>query len=257
MSAGGTPEREVGATDRVIAVTGGARGIGAAVCQHALSAGWRVVVLDLDEGAAWWRDPIWSDRPPVLHLSCDVRDPLRCEAAVRDIAANAGRLDALVCSAGINRRASIVETTEEDWRAVLDVNVSGAWRIAKAAHGLLAASRGAVVMLGSTFSQRLLRGFGAYSVSKAAIAHLARVLAMEWADAGIRVNTVAPTLVATELTDEFRSDPQRLEALLATIPLGRMAELHDVVSAVMFLLSDEASMITGQELFVDGGKCST
>jgi len=240
---------------RVLAVTGGARGIGAAICQQALEAGWRVVVLDLDEGLGWWQHHHRGSA--VEFVTCDVRSMQDCRAAVSTIEERMGRLDALVCNAGVNRRGPMLEVSEEDWDLVMDVNVTGARRIAVAAHPLLATSGGSIVMISSTFSQRLLPDFGPYAVSKAALSHLARVLAVEWAASGVRVNTVSPTLVATGLTDGFRADTERFSALMTTIPLGRMAEPKDVADAVLFLVHDTAAMITGHELFVDGGKCAT
>ncbi len=154
----------------------------------------------------------------------------------------------------MNARHDFAGTSEAEWRDVLDVNLGGTIRMCRAALWLLrAAPAPAVVNLGSTAGAVAVAGSAAYGVSKAAIMHLTRILAFEWAPEGIRVNAVAPAIVPTAMTEDVRQSAEYMRTKLAAIPLGRMATPDEVAQAVAYLCAPAAAMTTGQTLFVDGG----
>jgi NAD(P)-dependent dehydrogenase (short-subunit alcohol dehydrogenase family) len=222
---------------RVAVVTGAARGIGACIAATLAERGATVAGADL--AATGHR--------------VDVRSAASCAALVAEVVDRYGRLDLLVNNAGVVRRGPAATMSEEDFMAVLDVNLTGTFRMCKAAYPALRAAGGAVVNLGSTNGHVAVRDSAGYCVSKAGVLHLTRVLALEWAADRIRVNAVGPTIVPTDMTSDVRGDPRYMAEKLASIPLGRMAEPVDVANAVAYLLSDAAAMVTGQTVFVDGG----
>lgn len=222
---------------KVAVVTGAARGIGACVAATLAGRGATVAGADL------------ADTP----FRVDVRDAGSCAALVSDVVDRYGRLDLLVNNAGVVRRGPAATMSEEDFATVLDVNLTGTFRMCQAAYPALRAARGAVVNLGSTNGHIAVRDSAGYCVSKAGVLHLTRVLALEWAADRIRVNAVGPTIVPTDMTADVRDDPRYMAEKMATIPLRRMAEPADVANAVAYLLSDAAAMVTGQTVFVDGG----
>jgi len=240
----------------VAVVTGAARGIGAAIARHLAGLGASLALADVEpmnpaEQAERLR-ALGAHQVTVHRV--DVRDISSCIALVASVAEEFGRLDILVNNAGVNARHDFAGTSESEWQEVLDVNLGGTIRMCRAALWLLrAAPAPAVVNLGSTAGAVAVAGSAAYGVSKAAIMHLTRILALEWAPEGIRVNAVAPTIVPTAMTEDVRQSAEYMRAKLAAIPLGRMATPDEVAQAVAYLCAPAAAMTTGQTLFVDGG----
>jgi 3-oxoacyl-[acyl-carrier protein] reductase len=244
-----------GLDGKVALVTGGANGIGLATVRLLAASGARVVVADLDEGAATTA----AEQVGGTAVRADVTSADDCAAMVATAVDTYGRLDVVACNAGLTTYPTpAVEIGEDDFDATFAVNVKGAWLTARAAiPALRAAGGGAIVVTGSVMGERTRPGFAAYAPSKAAANHLARSLAVEHAPDGIRVNAVAPVATDTAMLEKFlgTEDPaaarQRFES---SIPLGRLATPDDVASAICFLASDSASFLTGVVLPVDGGR---
>ncbi|MEU4271058.1 SDR family NAD(P)-dependent oxidoreductase [Streptomyces sp. NPDC026092] len=227
-------------------VTGGAQGIGAAVVRRLLGEGARIVVADVDEGAA---HKAFGDVSGVRVVRCDVGDADSVAAAVAYAGEEFGRLDVLVNNAFAPDRA---EDTDDEWREQFDVTLLGAVRCARAAMPLLAAAggRGAIVNIGSVNAEAYF-GNHAYSAAKAGLASFTRTLAGEAAPLGVRVNQVTPGTIATR---GWESRPEQLAALAERVyPLGRVGKPEDVAAAVAFLASGDAAWVTGTTLRVDGG----
>lgn len=227
---------------KVIAVTGGSRGIGLAVAELLSEHGATVVAGDLDATA---------DVPETIDL--DVRSRESCVSFAKSIEDRYGRLDALVNNAGVFRPAPSEHLTEDAWRTVLDTNLTGAFFCAQAVFPLLRKSqRSSIVNISSINGQAGWSGRANYASSKTGLTGLTRTLAVEWASHNVRVNAVAPGFVNTELLTK-RAKPHDTKALESRIPLGRIAEPVEIAKVVAFLISDDASYVTGQVLFVDGG----
>ena len=235
---------------RVAVVTGGAQGIGLAAARALHDAGATVVLLDRD-GEAAKAAVATLERAESAVL--DVSDAEAIEAVFGAIASRHGRIDILVNNAGVSIRKSSFDLSLADWNQVLAVNLTGCFLCARAAAAAMPSAGGAIV---NTASIMGLSGAGpypnpAYHATKGALVNLTRSQAVEWASRGIRVNAVAPTWTRTgfigELTDAVR------ERVRTVTPLGRMAEPEEVASAILFLASPAAAMVTGHVLAVDGG----
>lgn len=227
-------------TDRVVLVTGGAEGIGAAIAARFASGGARVVVAD--------RKPPVDVDPRIRYETADVAMADDVESLFERVGSEFGRIDVLVNNAGIWFRRPFREITVDEWDRVIAVNLRGVFLCTRAALPWLeAAGGGAIVNIGSQAGMTVTRGQGAhYHASKAAISHLTKVLAVEFGPLGIRVNCVAPGVTLP--------DPSMLpQQVLDQIPLGRGGVPDDLAGACVFLASRDASYITGQTLLVNGG----
>jgi NAD(P)-dependent dehydrogenase (short-subunit alcohol dehydrogenase family) len=242
---------------RVAVVTGGAKGIGWATVQALAKTGAIPVLLDRDEPALAAAGEGLS-RQGVEHFTqhVDITDEAAVDAAFKKVAARYGRVDVLVNNAGIAIRRPTVELSAADWQAVVDVNLTAVFLCCRAAaRSMIAAGGGAIVNVSSIMG---LSGGGlypnvSYQSTKGAIVNMTRALAVEWAGNGIRVNAVAPTWVRTELTEGLFGSPDLLNRVLGMTPMRRLAEPADIADAIVFLASDQARMITGHTLPVDGG----
>jgi NAD(P)-dependent dehydrogenase (short-subunit alcohol dehydrogenase family) len=246
-----------GGTAAVALVTGAANGIGLATAAALRRRGLRVVFADLDgpaAAAAAADDPAGGDA--TLAVQADVTDPDAVDRMVAAALEAFGRLDVLVNNAGVPSTADSAALDDDAWSAQLDVNLTGALRCARAAHPALVASPSAAVVNVSSIAGLVgIPRRAAYGAAKAGLSGLTRVLAVEWAPAGIRVNAVAPGYVHTAGFDDrvARHSPQAVADLEAEVPLGRLCRPEEVASVIGFLASDEASYLTGQTIVVDGG----
>lgn len=241
---------------RTALVTGAARGIGLASVQRFLEEGWKVALLDIDGGNLDATMGRLAKPDATLAIVADVSDPSQVKAAVQQVEARFGRLDALVNNAGIAIFKPLTETTFADWSRVLAVNLSGPFLCTQAAVPLLSERGGAVVNITSISGLRASTLRTAYGTSKAGLAQLTKQQAAELAQYGIRVNAVAPGPVDTAMAKAVHSPEIRADYHDA-VPLGRYGLETELAEAIVFLCSERASYITGQQLAVDGGFEST
>jgi NAD(P)-dependent dehydrogenase (short-subunit alcohol dehydrogenase family) len=234
----------------VVVVTGGASGIGLATARLAAMLGGRVVILDLERTISGPAKPL-AER--TVQIACDVSDSNQVQEAMHQIAESFGRIDALVNCAGIAIRKPVHEADEESWRRVLDVNLTGVFLTSKYALPHFPETGGAIVHISSVTGLVGVRSRGAYSASKGALIALAKNMAVDYASRSIRVNCVCPGYVETPLIGAILADAERAARLTAMHPLGRLGQPQDIAQAIVFLISDAASWITGQAIVVDGG----
>ena len=230
---------------RTALVTGGSRGIGRAVAEELARAGANVVV-GYRSGADEAEQLAAEIRGRAVQA--DVADP----ASARRLVEEAGDLDVLVNNAGLTRDGVLVRMSDEDWRTVIDTNLSGVFYTCRAAvRGMMKRRAGAIVNVSSIVGLHGNPGQTNYSASKAAIIGFTKALAKELGSRGVRANVVAPGYVSTQLTDVLPDDLKQM--MLANTALGRFGDPEDVARAVRFLASDDAAFVTGEVLLVDGG----
>ncbi len=229
-------------------VTGGTRGIGLAIARGLKESGATVVITDIvDRG-------IGED---FYFIPCDLRRPEEITGMVRTVADRYRRIDILVNNAAIGLRKPVVETAVEEWNEVLRINVTGTFFTCReVGKVMINQKRGRIINIGSNYGSIGVSAFSAYGVSKAAVIHLSRVLAVEWARDGIRVNTLSPSATRTERTKDRLDDPMFKAHYEHLFPVGRVLETEDLVGAAIFLASDASEMVTGHNLNVDGGYLS-
>lgn len=238
-----------------VVVTGAGLGLGAAIAHRAAADGWTVGVLDRDGDAAARTAEAIGPRGVALHA--DTTDETAFEAALDVLAQATGRPapDAIVGNAGIVRFGPLLEVRLEDWRATVDVNLTGTFVAARAvARRMVAAgSPGSIVTITSMNGVAPGPNAGAYGATKAGVARLTQQMALEWGPHGIRANAVAPGLIDAGMSEPIYADPEIRQRRSERVPLGRLGQSDDVAAVVLFLLSDAAGYVTGTELLVDGG----
>jgi 2-deoxy-D-gluconate 3-dehydrogenase len=174
---------------------------------------------------------------------------------VEKVAASFGSIDILINNAGVAAFGPTLELTEAEWDRVIDTNLKGSFLCAQAVgKKMVEQKKGAIISLASQFAFKAIPNFGVYSIAKAGIVMLTRILARELGGQGVRVNAIAPGLVKTELTRVEWEDPVLMKNRVAGIPLGRVAEPSDLAGLVLFLASDASSYISGQAIIIDGAE---
>ncbi|MBS0525293.1 MAG: glucose 1-dehydrogenase [Proteobacteria bacterium] len=240
---------------RLALVTGAGRGNGAAIARGLAAAGAEVIVTDIDKDASRTiADSIVAEGGKARGFMLDVTDEESCAKLARDVSLLVGPIRILVNNAGIFLRGNLVAADgRERWDQTMAVNVQGPFNVTMAFIDQLKLTKGTIVNIASINSYVAQAGSGAYPVSKGALAQFTRALAAELAADGVRVNALAPGIIATAMTEPTRADPKRLEAFLAHVPMKRVGEPEELAGPVVFLCSDAASYITGAILPVDGG----
>jgi NAD(P)-dependent dehydrogenase (short-subunit alcohol dehydrogenase family) len=251
------PSIRFGLAGRAYIVTGAAQGIGEACVRRLSAEGARVALWDLaDEPGRRLAAEVGAT---ALYCHCNVAVKAEVEAALAATLAAFGRIDGLVNNAGIFKAAPFLEITEADWDAVLDVNLKGSFLVGQAvAREMLknpGPTRGAIVNMSSVNGTLTIPTIASYNASKGAINQLTRVMALSFADQGLRVNAVAPGTIATELARSAVLTSEEAKArIMSRTPMKRLGEPREIADVVAFLLSDAASYVTGEIVVVDGGR---
>jgi len=238
---------------KVALVTGGNRGIGAAVCIRLASEGAKIAFTGRDPKAA---EKVVAEIKnigrDVLFLEADVTDKKRIDEAVSDLVKQFGPIDIVVNNAGITRDGLFIRMKDADWNEVIDTNLTGIFNVTQAVSKLmLKQKKGSIINISSVIGLVGNAGQANYAASKAGIIGLTKALAKEFASRNIRVNAIAPGFIETEMTKKLSDDVR--ERALSQISLGYFGEPGDIAAATAFLASDDARYITGQVLVVDGG----
>ncbi|RKT89047.1 NAD(P)-dependent dehydrogenase, short-chain alcohol dehydrogenase family [Saccharopolyspora antimicrobica] len=239
-------------TGKTAIVTGGAQGIGEAIVLGLRDAGARVFICDINPEVG----EASAERHGVEFVAADVTDPATVEAAFDHVVRSAGSIDVAVNNAGIVHNHPSEDLSTEDWRRVMSVNLDGVFYSCRAAgRRMLEQGSGSIINTGSMSGHIANRPQpqSAYNAAKAGVIHLTKSLAGEWAARGVRVNSVSPGYVGTELTKRGLSNEEWRRAWLDGTPMNRVAEPGEIAPAVVFLASDASSYCTGTDLVVDGG----
>jgi NAD(P)-dependent dehydrogenase (short-subunit alcohol dehydrogenase family) len=245
-------------TDRVAVITGAARGIGLSTAEALAEAGAKVVLgdlnmVDLEAAQAYLQSKNLKSEAIILNVT----DSAGVAKAAEDVVKRFGKVDILVNNAGIARSQTRAEdVADEHWLNVLDVNLNGTfWCAREFGRYMLKQKSGVIVNVGSMsgFIVNRPQAQSYYNASKAAVHHLTKSLAAEWADRNVRVNAVAPTYIETPLNQFVKEDKPMYERWLDSTPMGRMGLPEEVASVILFLASDASSLLTGSVVQADGG----
>ena len=236
--------------DKVALITGSAQGIGKSIAQAMAAQGAKIVISDVNLELAETTAKEFS--PDTLALKLNVADNNEVEAVVKQIVDKLGHLDIVVNNAGITKDGLMIRMKKEDWDAVININLSGVFNVAKAAAIVMMKQRsGKIINISSIVGQMGNFGQANYSASKAGVIGLTKTAAKELASRGVTVNAIAPGFIKTAMTDKIPDDIK--QKMLEQIPLGKLGLPEDIAKAAVFLASGDADYITGQVIAVNGG----
>lgn len=245
---------------RVAFVTGASYGIGAAIAETLARDGFDVAVSEFKvEALSDTMHKIKSHGAQALPVALDVRDQASVEASFQQITGAFGKVDVLVNNAGTLLRKPVIEMTREEWNTVIDVNLTGTFFMSQqmGRHLVATKRKGGIISIASTHGVVGLANMSAYGISKGGIVQMTRMLAIEWAEYGIRVNAIAPGTTETLTRKKsLGADPARRQMMIDRIPFKRFCTEEDVAGLASYLASPAAEYVTGQTILVDGGLTS-
>ena len=245
--------------EKTVVVTGAGSGIGRAAAIRFAEEGASVVLVGrtaetLEETAKKLpQDRTWIHTDNYLIITCDISVQSQVQEMVERAIDKFGKIDILVNNAGKATQGKITELSADDWRSAIDVNLNGTFYVSQAAMPHLIASKGNIVNISSLSGVGGDWNMAAYNAAKAGVTNLTRTLALDHGSDGVRVNAVNPSVTKTDMTTAIQDNESKTDKFLARCPLGRLATPEDIAAAITFLASDDASMITGVNLPVDGG----
>ena len=242
---------------RVAVITGGGRNIGLACARALAEAGTKIILAEIDPAvAAAGQEELAKAGFAAEVLQLDVTKPAAVTAAAEQVVTRHGGVDILVCNAGVAWNTPAEEMTDEEWLQVIDINLNGVFWCCRAfGRYMLQAGKGSIITIGSMSGiiANKPQPQSHYNASKAAVHMLTKSLAAEWADRGVRVNSVAPTYIETAMTRRGMDNPEWFSTWLEMTPMHRVGQPNEIASVVLFLASDAASLMTGSIVVVDGG----
>jgi len=244
--------------DRIAIITGAARGIGRACAERLLAEGARVVLTDIDDARGAEAAKALGDGASYLH--CDVGDAEDVNRIVDIVVTRHGAIDILINNAGITAAGDILEISEADFDRVIRVNLKGNFLMGQAAARQMVKQvregrkPGAIVNMSSVNAVFAIATQVPYSASKGGVNQLTKVMALGLAEHSIRVNAIGPGSIMTDMLTTVNADPEARHRLLSRTPLGRIGETEEIAAIAAFLVSDDASYITGQTIYADGGR---
>ena len=240
--------------DKVALVTGSSRGLGAAIAVAFAQAGAKVAVHGSTRPPDKTRNAVAATGHDSIALAGDVGDAAVCARLVEETVGHFGTIDILVNNAGIIRRAPAAEHSEEDWKAVIDVDLSSVFRLTQhAGRHMLAKGSGKIINIASLLTFQGGINVPSYAAAKGGVGQLTKAFANEWASKGVNVNAIAPGYFATDNTEALQKNPERARQILERIPAGRWGEPDDLAGAALFLASAASNYVHGHILVVDGG----
>ncbi len=245
--------------EKTVIVTGAGSGIGRATAIRFAQEGARVILVGRTTetlkatAAEFPEDKTWIHTDNYLTITCDISVQSQVEEMVKQVVERFEKIDILVNNAGKAVQGKITELSSEDWKSVIDVNLHGTFYVCQAAMPHLIATKGNIVNVSSLSGMGGDWNMAAYNAAKAGVSNLTRTLALDHGVDGVRVNAVNPSVTKTDMTTAIQENEAKTNKFLARCPLGRLATPEDIAAAITFLASEDATMITGVNLPVDGG----
>ncbi|MFS2171456.1 glucose 1-dehydrogenase [Priestia megaterium] len=239
---------------KVAAITGATRGIGRAMAIALAEAGSDIALLQRSKEFLGVKEEIERLGRKCFIVNCDLENASEVSEAISSVVGHFGKLDILVNNAGIQRRSPAVEFAEEDWDAVMNVNLKTVWLLCQqAGRQMLKQGSGKIINMASLLSYQGGITVPAYAAAKGGVAQLTKALSNEWAAKGVNVNGIVPGYIATDMNEALINDETRSRQIIERIPAGRWGQADDFKGAVVFLASDASAYIHGHLLAVDGG----